>query len=172
MKSLIPPTAIVSLTLLALTACGSGNFSDDFAQEIQTDCYQTVACAPASGPVDTCVTRTGDALNNAAVTKQQYFVDTVSRCGLMQSCGYVSCTQTAASPTGYAATHVNEISYDCQQKAACRIAGGIALDQAWVNQCVSEQGALFNADPVQQSAFDGRFQRCTGKTGCDWTMCP
>ncbi|MET0389900.1 MAG: hypothetical protein ABW321_28265 [Polyangiales bacterium] len=156
--------------LLALSTCGGGDFSDDFAQEIQRDCFETVACQPSVGPVGECVTRTGGILDEASTSQQQYFVDTVVRCQLNQSCLYVTCTQQGAA-TGFAAAKAAEIAYECEQRAQCRIAGGTPLTTDWLMTCIAEQGTALNADPNLQPAFEGRFTRCAGKLSCDWTAC-
>lgn len=70
---------ITFLSLLTLGACATGKFSDDFASEIQRDCVETLGCT-GTGQIESCIASVGASLDEAAVSKQQFFVDAVYRC--------------------------------------------------------------------------------------------
>ena len=157
------------LTLLVLGACGTGKFSEDFSAEIQRDCIETVGCTQV-GQVESCIVAVGDSLNNARTSQQQFFVDAVYRCQGSRMCDWITCTQST-NATGYAATHVTQITYDCQQRAMCRISGGQTVTEDSVKKCIQETGNNLNTSPTDQAAFDARFARCSQQTGCSFGAC-
>jgi hypothetical protein len=154
---------------LTITACGSGKFSEDFSTEIQRDCIETVGCN-GFGQLESCIESVADSLNNARTSQQQFFVDAVYRCQLSNSCEYVKCAQST-NATGYAGTHLAQITYDCQQRAICRTAGGTTVDMNAVNQCILETGNSLNANPADQANFDARYARCSTQASCSWGAC-
>jgi len=153
------------LCLVMLSACGSGQFSEDFAQEIQRDCIQTLSCN-AGGGVEDCVAKEGHVLDNASPNQQQAFVDTVARCEQNVGCAYVNCTVSDPN-AGFAGARQAQIMYDCQQQAVCR--GGTANYD--VQQCVLQTSARLNAAADQQVTYDARWGRCSLQSGCAWVSC-
>jgi 2-oxoglutarate dehydrogenase complex dehydrogenase (E1) component-like enzyme len=156
-------------SLLVLGACGQGKFSEDFSAEIQRDCIETVGCTQM-GQVEGCITAVGDSLNGARTSQQQFFVDAVYRCEGSRMCDWVTCTQST-NATGYAATHLSQITHDCQQRAMCRISSGQPVTQDSVNDCIQQTGNNLNANPTEQANFDARNARCAGQAGCSWGAC-
>lgn len=159
----------ICLTVLVLGACGTGRFSEDFSQEIQRDCIETVGCTQIGG-VESCIAANGDLLNNARTSQQQFFVDAVYRCQGSSKCDWITCTQST-NATGYAATHIAQITYDCQQRAMCRISGGQTVTEDSVKQCIQQTGNNLNASPTDQAAFDARYARCGQQAGCSFGAC-
>lgn len=159
---------ITCLSLL-VGACGSGKFSEDFASEIQRDCIETLACTQ-EGQIEGCIVVTANNLDTASTSQQQYFVDAVYRCQGAANCAYVNCTQSTTD-TGYAATHVPQITYDCQQKIACRSSSGQMPAASAVQQCIQETSNRLNANPTEQASYDARFTRCQSYAGCSFGAC-
>lgn len=154
-------------SLLALTACGTGKFSEDFSTEIQRDCIETIGCYH-TGQIETCIASVGETLNGASTAKQQWFVDTVYRCMGQSVCDWVNCVQSTNS-TGFAAARLNEITYDCQQRAICR--GPQNATEDAVRQCIQETGNRLNADVAAQAEFDAHYVRCSQQMGCNYSAC-
>lgn len=153
--------------LLALGACGTGKFSEDFSSEIQRDCIETVGCFQM-GQLETCIASGGDSLNQADTATQQWFVDAVYRCQGARVCDWVNCIESTNS-TGYAAAHLTEITWDCQQRAVCR--GPASASEDAVRRCIQETGNQLNADVNAQAAFDARWARCGQQQGCNYGAC-
>jgi hypothetical protein len=166
---------LAAFALFGLASCKSGQFREDFAPEIQKDCVETVSCAAHGGGFDNeavsaCVSRIGDEVGASAVTVQQEFIDTVSRCQEMFGCSYTACAfQNVVS--GYAATHLQQITYDCQQRTDCRIASKQTVAPSAVMDCISTTSATLDANPAQQAEFDGKFAHCSSYAGCSWGSC-
>lgn len=156
------------LSLLALGACGSGKFSEDYASEIQQDCIATIAC-DQTGQIESCIEATGALLDDLDLPQQQYFIDTVYRCQNMLQCDYKNCTQSTAQ-AGYAAAHVAQISYDCEQRWKCRNASGQPPTAA-IQSCIEETGNRLNANPQEQAAYDAHYARCQSFAGCSYGAC-
>jgi hypothetical protein len=161
---------IAWIWLLTFAACGGGKFSDQFAAEIQTDCLQTFNCQ-MTGNVQTCSEMAADALNKAAVSQQQFFVDTVSRCAQSTGCNYINCTGTDVVPGSYSNLHLQQITFDCQQTSQCRMNGGQTVAPDAVTTCVSQQGATLDANPAAQAEFEAKFMHCNGFAACSWNTC-
>jgi hypothetical protein len=160
---------ITGMSLLALGACATSKFSEDFSSEIQRDCLETVACN-LTASFESCVNNTGSSLDNASVSKQQFFVDAVYRCQGAARCDYVTCTQSTAN-TGWAATHLTEVSHDCRERLACKIAGGSMPSAGAVESCIQETSNRLNANPPDQPAFEARYARCGTLMGCSYGAC-
>lgn len=160
---------ITFLSLLSLGACATGKFSDDFASEIQRDCVETLGCT-GTGQIESCIASVGQSLDDATVSKQQFFVDAVYRCQGSQRCDWVNCAHST-NASGYAGTHLAQITYDCQQRAMCRLASGQTVSDDAVNQCVQMTGNQLNANPADQAAYDARYARCSAQAGCSWGAC-
>ena len=157
----------LAASLVVIGACGTGKFSEDFSSEIQRDCVETVGCYQ-TGQLETCIASVGDTLNEASTSKQQFFVDAVYRCQGARVCDWVTCVQST-NESGYAAAHLAEITYDCQQRAICRGAQNATEDA--VRRCIQETGNVLNADQTGQALFDARFARCSAQQGCDYGAC-
>jgi hypothetical protein len=155
--------------LLGAAACGGGNFSDDFASEIQKDCTESLGCWQKPNVGD-CVTKTAGATDRWSTDKQQAYVDTIVRCEGKRGCEYVTCT-TSNPLAGYAGTHQAQITYQCQQTVGCKLAGGMSQEQSAVQKCIDELSATLNANPVSQLDFDGRSARCATAVGCAYNTC-
>ena len=155
--------------LLGAAACGSGNFSDQFAQEIQKDCIETLACG-SKNQTEECVNKTASTLDKWPTAKQQQYIDNVVRCEGMNGCNYVSCT-TANPMSGYAATHQPQITWECQQRVGCKVASGMVQTQDAVQVCITQLSNQLNADPNSQVTFDGRSARCAQAVGCAYNTC-
>ena len=160
---------LTCLSLLTLGACGTGKFYDDFSAEIQRDCIETVGCN-MTGQVESCIAAVGQSLDEAKTSQQQFFVDAVYRCQGSRMCDWVNCTHST-NATGYAATHVQQITYDCQQRAQCRLMSNQPVSPDAVQQCVQETGNRLNASPTDQAAFDARYSRCQAQASCSWGAC-
>jgi hypothetical protein len=156
-----------AVSLLALAACGTGQFSEDFSTEIQRDCIETVGCFQM-GQVESCIASVGQTLDGASTSKQQWFVDAVYRCQGQAVCDWVNCVQST-NMGGFAAMRLNEITFDCQQRAICQGAQNSSEDK--VRECVQQTGNRLNADAVSQAEFDGRFVRCGQQQGCNYSSC-
>lgn len=157
------------LSLLVLGACGTGKFSEDFSAEIQRDCIETVGCTQV-GQIESCINAVGDSLNGARTSQQQFFVDAVYRCQGSRMCDWVTCTQST-NAMGFAATHNAQITYDCQQRAMCRLSGGQPVTEDSVKQCIQTTGNSLNANPAEQASFEARFARCGQQAGCSYGAC-
>lgn len=157
------------LSLLMLGACTTGKFSDDFASEIQRDCIETVGCT-GTGAVESCISTVGSSLDSAKTSQQQFFVDAVYRCQGSLKCEWVNCAHST-NATGYAATHLQQITYDCQQRAMCRIASGQTVSEDSVDQCIQTTGNSLNANPASQPEYDAKYARCAAQAGCSWGAC-
>lgn len=155
--------------LLASAACGSGNFSDDFAQEIQKDCTESSNCAQKSNVGD-CVNKTASTTDKWTTDKQQEYVDTVARCQAKSGCDYVTCT-TSNPLAGYAGSHQAQITYECQQRIGCKLASGMMQSQTAVQECIDMLSAQLNGDPASQVNFDARSARCGAAVGCAYNTC-
>jgi hypothetical protein len=83
-------------------------------------------------------------------------------------CAWVDCVQST-NDTGWAATHLAEITNDCQQRAICRGAADATEDA--VRSCIQQTGNQLNADPASQVAFDARYARCGTQKACDYGSC-
>jgi hypothetical protein len=163
---------IVVTTLLGVgAACGgSDEFSQNFAQEIMTDCTQTLTCTPGV-PLAACVTKTGTMLDSATSAQQQKFLDNVTRCEAMLGCGYSQC-QVSDPMAGYAGAHQGQIAYDCQQTATCRaLVGQAATD--FMTSCSNELATTLNSGLQAQATFEAMLTRCGAASyvGCDWVNC-
>jgi len=157
--------------LLGAAACGSGTFSEDFAQEIRKDCVESQSCVSKANVGD-CITKTASTTDKWSTDRQQRYVDTVVRCETKNGCDYVTCT-TSDPNAGYAGAHKAQIVYECQQKIGCRIASGQMQTQTAVDACIDELSAQLNAAPQQsQAAFEARAVRCGAQQGCAYGACP
>jgi hypothetical protein len=157
------------LSLLTLGACTTGKFSEDFASEIQRDCVETVGCTQ-TGAIESCIASVGESLNVAKTSQQQYFVDAVYRCQSSRMCDWVNCAHSN-NDTGYAGMHLPQITYDCQQRAMCRLASGQPVSDDAVNECIQTTGNSLNANPANQTAYDARYARCAQQAACSWGAC-
>ena len=157
------------LSLLTLGACTTGKFSDDFSSEIQRDCVETVGCT-GTGQIESCIASVGQTLDSVEPRKQQFFVDAVYRCQDSRLCEWVNCARSTAG-TGYAATHLQQITYDCQQRALFRMQSSQSVNTDAVNSCIQQTGNNLNADTAAQAAFDAKYARCSAQAGCSWGAC-
>jgi hypothetical protein len=151
---------------VTLLACGDGVFSNNYAQEIQQDCFQTLQCG-ARELVGACVTKSGQVLDEASEDQQQIFLDTVDRCKLSPDCSQYSACTLADPLTSYSGTHMQEIAWDCQQKQVCTPSAAQAT-------CIMETSARLNLYPDQQATFSASFARCWAPqnlAGCAWVQC-
>jgi hypothetical protein len=166
---------LAALAMFGVVGCKSGEFRDDFAPEIQKDCVETVSCAAHGAGFDSslisaCVTRIGNEVGGANISAQQEFIDTVSRCQDLFACNYTTCAfQNVVS--GYAATHLQQITYDCQQTVDCRIASKQAVAPTAVMDCISTKSGTLDANVALQTEFDMKFARCSSFAGCSWGSC-
>jgi hypothetical protein len=157
------------LISLGAAACGSGKFSDDFAEEIQKDCVESQSCVSRTN-ITECITKTGSTTDKWTTAKQQEYVDTVVRCEIKNGCDYVNCT--ASDPlSGYAGAHQPQIAYECQQRVGCKIASGQASAPNEVQTCIDTTSAMLNANPTAQATFDVRSVRCATAMGCAYNTC-
>jgi len=75
----------------------------------------------------------------------------------------------------FAADHMAEISYDCEQAVACAIASdgsrsaGTEADQ--VSMCMAETAKILNASEARQSDYTTRLAPCAELLGCDYIDC-
>jgi hypothetical protein len=161
---------LVWLGLWTLAACGSGTFSSDFSQEIEQDCNQTIACTK-TGKVESCIFKTGTALDKASPAQQQAFLDTVTRCEANSSCFYTSCTVTAPAASSYSSIHHVQIMFDCEQQANCTNSRGPTTATKTTTQCMSDMGSMLDTNQQAQRSFDTAFSACGGRTSCDWVAC-
>ena len=155
--------------LLGAVACGSGKFSDDFAQEIQKDCVESWSCAQKAD-VAHCINGTASAADDWTTNRQQTYVDTVVRCETKSGCDYVTCT--VSDPlSGYAGSHQAQITYECQQRINCKISSGQMVEPTAVQTCIAQTSSMLNADTAAQANFDGRSARCGAQVGCAYNTC-
>jgi len=155
--------------LLGAAACGSGKFSEDFAQEIQKDCLETLSCVSNSS-IGNCISKTGSTADKWTTDRQQEYVDTVARCEIKNGCDYVTCT-TSNPNAGYAGAHQPQITYECQQRVGCKISSGQVAAPNEVQICIETLSAQLNANPASQLTFDGRSARCATAVGCAYNTC-
>lgn len=162
---------VAALVIVAVSSCGTGKFSEDYAQQIKSDCTQATTCQPGM-PVDACVTKVSNMLDKASESQQQFFVDTVDRCGTSPNCdAYRICVAT--DPTaGYAGTHQAQIMHDCMQNANCNGLAGVQA-QDFMISCMEETGVRVNSAPENQASYEAMFARCSAGNflGCDWVNC-
>jgi hypothetical protein len=159
----------ICMSVLTLGACTTGKFSDDFSSEIQRDCIETVGCN-MTGQIETCIASVGESLDGAHTSQQQFFVDAAYRCQGSLKCDWVNCVQST-NASGFASSRLQQITYDCQQRAMCRLASGQTVSPDSVDQCVQMTGNQLNANPTDQANFDARFSRCSAQAGCSWGAC-
>jgi hypothetical protein len=155
--------------LLGAAACGSGTFSEDFAQEIQKDCLETQNCQKGN-QIAECIHSTATATDKWSTNRQQFYVDTVVRCENKNGCDYVTCT-TSDPTSGYAGTHLAQITWECQQRVGCKLASGQMTTPNEVQSCIDALGSSLNENPAAQVAFDGRSARCAAAMGCAYNTC-
>jgi hypothetical protein len=160
----------VWLGLCTLAACGSGQFSNDFSQEIERDCNETLSCS-MGGKVESCIVKTGNALDKASPGQQQAFLDTVSRCEANRGCFYLTCTQALPAASSYSSIHQVQIMFDCEQQANCTNSRGPATTAKTTTQCMSDMGSMLDTNQQAQVSFDAAFTACNGRMSCDWVTC-
>lgn len=162
---------LIGLGLWTLAACGGGKFSSDFSQEIEYDCTQTLACTP-SATIQSCIFKTGSALDQASTSQQQGFLDTVTRCEANGGCYYRDCTLANPATSTYSSIHQVQIMYDCEQQASCTsVRGQTTAATKTTTQCMSDMGSMLDTNQQAQQTFEATFTACNGRTSCDWVTC-
>lgn len=166
---------LAAFAWFGLAGCRTGQFREDFAPEIQKDCVETINCNSHGGGfnndlVSSCVTRIGDDVGAAPVEVQQEFVDTVGRCQELFGCNYTSCAFQNVS-SGYSASHLMQITYDCQQQSMCRIESRQVVAPSAVMDCIANKSSTLDANPAQQTEFDQKWAHCSSYAGCSWGSC-
>lgn len=167
---------LVMVCLLA--ACGSSEFASAHFEELKKDCSETLACNSggieflATDAADKCVESAGAKLDNSSEARQNSFIATVARCGALQVCDYLGCTQSDPA-AGYATLHVAEIMNECTQQVGCRIAGGQPQAQTAVADCVAQISNSLNVSTQpMQALFEQRSARCRAQLNSAYVNCP
>lgn len=164
-------TLAAAAMMFGFAGCKSGQFASDFAPEIEKDCYETVVCLTKvvdSAKISACINKVGENLGAAAVSAQQEFIDTVSRCQEQAGCAYTNCASSAS--TGFSVSHGQWIAKDCQEKVACEMTTKTVTVNA-VAECIAVQDAKLESNPGLQAEFQAKIANCGAQVGCGWAAC-